>query len=76
MTRRTERAARLSRELAMNSQEVWWPDELANQQLAGVEPSTLKQILDREAARPMRGGDAELGYDSLFGDSHKQPSLF
>ena len=69
-----ERNGRLGREVAMNSLERG--GELANLQLAGVEAVGVRQILDREAARPLRGGDRELDHDSLFGDAHLQTDLF
>ena len=48
----------------------------ARPQLPSAAPATTRQILDREAARPLRGGNNELGYSSLFGGSHLQKELF
>jgi hypothetical protein len=44
--------------------------------LPGVRGSTMKEILEAEAAKPLRGGAKELTASSLFGDGHKQTSLF
>jgi len=46
-------------------------------QLPGVTGPTLKDILQREAERPMRAEapQRELRHDSLFGDSHQQKGL-
>lgn len=44
--------------------------------LPGVAPASTKEILEREAERPLRGSNAELSHASLFGDGHKQKELF
>ena len=45
-------------------------------QLPGVSSASLKAILQREAERPLRGGERDLGHDGLFGDGHRQRELF
>ena len=42
----------------------------------GIEPPTVKQILQSEVNAPLKGGDRDLQHNGLFGDSHKQISLF
>jgi hypothetical protein len=44
--------------------------------LAGVAPASVREILEREASRPMRGNARELGESSLFGEGFKQQSMF
>ena len=43
---------------------------------SGFEPAALKELLELEATKPLRGGDADLPHNSIFGDSHKQGSMF
>lgn len=44
-------------------------------QMPGVAPEVLSDALRLEAARPLRGGDADLPASSLFGDGHRQVDL-
>lgn len=44
--------------------------------LPEIEHETMREVLAAEAAKPMCGGAADLPHTSLFGDSHKQTSLF
>ena len=65
-TLKRQRIDRLAFETAAN----------ARPQIPGAAPATTRQILDREAARPLRGGNNELTHDSLWGDAHKQLRMF
>ena len=47
----------------------------AMEPLPEIQAEKVKDILRAEAARPMRGGRAELPNDSLWGDGPKQLSL-
>jgi hypothetical protein len=40
--------------------------------LPTVAPETLRDVLQAESNAPLRGGNRELGNDSLFGDGHRQ----
>ena len=44
--------------------------------LPGVSTAGVKEILAREASRPLRGPAADLEHDSLFGDARLQRGLF
>ena len=44
--------------------------------LPGVKAASMKEVLEREAQRPLYGQDKPLGADSLFGDGFKQKELF
>jgi len=44
--------------------------------LPGIDPPKVKDILNAEAAKPMRGGNADLTPDSLFGDGRLQMELW
>lgn len=48
----------------------------ARAHLPGVEPESVRAILQAEADKPMRGGRADLTHGSLFGDGWKQKQLF
>lgn len=48
----------------------------ADAELPGLDPRKVIEILQFEADRPMRGGNAEPSHTSIFGDSHKQKELF
>lgn len=43
--------------------------------LPTLERVTVREILDAEARRPMRGGQADLQHGGLFGDAMKQQEL-
>lgn len=45
-------------------------------ELPGVAPANVRDLLQTEANRPMRAGNAELPRTSLFGDGHLQRELF
>lgn len=49
---------------------------LARAHLPGVEPETVRDILQTEANKPMRGPSADLQHGGLFGDGRKQKELF
>lgn len=49
---------------------------LASAHLPGVEPESVRGILQKEANKPMQGGRADLQHNGLFGDGHKQKELF
>ena len=67
MTRRTSaKADRLRYELARD----------AEASLPGVAAAKARDILQREADRPLRGGSADMQHNGLFGDAHKQLDLF
>lgn len=44
--------------------------------LPGVKPTTVKEMLEQEARRPLFGQEKPMGADSLFGDGFKQKELF
>ena len=43
---------------------------------AGIPAETVRDIIAKEIAAPMRAGADDLPNDSLWGDSHKQGLLF
>lgn len=49
---------------------------LAHAHLAGIEPEKVRDILQKEAEKPMRAGNAEPEYRGLFGEGRKQKELF
>lgn len=49
---------------------------IALEPLPTIQRERLKDVLQREAARPMRGGAADLQHDGLFGDGRRQKELF
>lgn len=67
MTMRRQQRKRMLHEAAQR---------LASTHLAGVEPETVRGVLQREADKPLRGPSAELTNAGLFGDSHLQQELF
>lgn len=44
--------------------------------LPSVSPASVKQILESEAAKPLKGGAKELQFEGLFGEAQKQINLF
>lgn len=48
----------------------------ARPQIPGAVPATTRQILDREAGRPLRGGGRDFTEDSLWGIGREQQELF
>lgn len=66
-TRKRERQDRLRYQL--------WLQQ-SNRTAPGIEPVQVRDVLAAEAAKPLRGGAADLQHNGLFGDSHKQTSLF
>ncbi|MGE3247313.1 MAG: hypothetical protein AB7F96_22735 [Beijerinckiaceae bacterium] len=65
-TNKTKRRARL------NAGEK----RLQHPTLNGVTQETVKDLLQAEADRPLKGGDRDLPHTSLFGDGHRQKLLF
>lgn len=51
-------------------------DAKAHVEADAIPAATLRDILQHEAAQPLRGGNAEMSHTSLFGDSHLQKELF
>jgi hypothetical protein len=49
---------------------------IALEPLPTIQRERLKDVLQQEAARPMRGGARDLQHDGLFGDGQKQRELF
>ena len=43
---------------------------------AGIPAETVRDIIAKEIAAPMRAGAADLQHNGLFGDAHKQQELF
>jgi len=69
MTPRTSRAKRL-RDIADRirlSREPTAP---------GIEPQTVRAILQREADKTIRGDGPDMAHDGIFGDGHLQKELF
>ena len=63
------------RELAQRSTEPG-PEGTQQTLIPGVEPVTDKDRIMAAAAKPLRGGDADLQHDGLFGDAKDQRELF
>lgn len=49
---------------------------LARAHLPGVEPESVREILQNEAQKPMRAGNADPEYRGLFGPGRNQKELF
>lgn len=45
-------------------------------ELPGVAQTTVRGVLQAEADKPMRAGNAEPLHTSLFGDAHLQKEMF
>jgi hypothetical protein len=58
------------------AQQIAYAVAMGAKALPGIQPANLKQMLELEAAKPLRGGAKELGADGLFGDGMKQGGLF
>ena len=43
---------------------------------AGIPAETVRDIIAKEIAAPMRAGATDLQHNGLFGDAHKQQELF
>lgn len=67
MTRKRARALRLAQEQKLNA---------AARNLPGVKPASVAEILAREAARPLRGGNAEPAALPLLGPVDTTGELF
>jgi hypothetical protein len=44
--------------------------------LPGIQREKLRDVLAKAVAEPMRGGDADMQHDGLFGDGQFQKELF
>jgi hypothetical protein len=66
VSRKKERKERLAAKVSLSKAAM----------LPTVAAPTIRQILESEASRPMRGGNRDLPATSLFGDPHKQTTLF
>lgn len=66
MTRTSERQKLLKRQV----------EKSKAPSLPSVAPASVKQILEAEAAKPLKGSAKELQYEGLFGEAQKQTSLF
>lgn len=64
MSRRTERRARLETSQRFRTS------------LPGIEPASVREILQHEADQSLRGGRADLQNAGLFGDGRKQREMF
>jgi hypothetical protein len=58
------------------AQRIAYQAAMSAKALPTIPIATLKQILDLEAAKPLRGGNAELTANGLFGDGMKQGAMF